>query len=60
MHTIYINEHVRKCVTCRVDEVETDIPHSPFQKISLDISGSYGPTDRGNCYILSFVDWLTG
>ena len=40
--------------------LETDISYYPFQKISLDISGPYWPTDRGNCYILSFVDWLTG
>ena len=40
--------------------LETDIPHYLFQKISLDILRPYGPTDRGNCYILSFVDWLTG
>ena len=62
-------DHVKKCVTCQVQSrgstphppvLETDISHYPFQKISLDISSPYGPTDRGNCYILSFVDWLTG
>ena len=61
-------DHVKKCVTYQVQSrgskadpvLETDIPHYPFQKISLDISGPYGPTDRGNCYIISFVDWLTG
>ena len=61
-------DHVKKCVTCQVQSrgsraalvSETDIPHNPFQKISLDISGPYGPTGRRNCCILSFVDWLTG
>ena len=61
-------DHVKKCVTCQVQSrgsraapvLETDIPHDPFQKISLDISGPYGTSDRGNCYILGFVDWLTG
>ena len=61
-------DHVKKCVTCQVQSrgskaapvLETDIPYCTFQKISLDISGPYGLTDRGNCYILSFVDWLTG
>ena len=61
-------DHVKKCVTCQVQSrgsrdatvLETDIPHYTFQKISLDISGPYRPTDRGNCYILSFVDWFTG
>ena len=60
-------DHVKKCVTCQVQSrgskaapvLETDIPNNPFQKISLDISGPCGPTDRRNCYILSFVDWLT-
>ena len=61
-------DHVKKCETCPVQSrgnkavpvLETDIPHYPFQKISLDISGPYGPTHGGNCYLLSFVDWLTG
>ena len=26
----------------------------------MDISGPYEETSRGNQYILSFVDWLTG
>ncbi len=29
----------------------------PFEKVSLDISGPYGETRRGNVYIVSFVDW---
>ena len=49
-------DHVKKCVTCQVQSrgckatsvLETDIFHYSFQKIILDISGSY----RGNCYIL--------
>ena len=61
-------DHVKKCVMCQVQSrgskaalvLMTDIPHYPFQKISLDISSPYGPKDKGNCYILSFVDWLTG
>ena len=61
-------DYVKKCVMCQVQSrgskaalvLKTDIPHYPFQKISLDISSRYGPKDRGNCYLLSFVDWLTG
>ena len=36
-----------------------DVPAYPFEKVSLDISGPYGETLRGNVYIVSFVDWLT-
>ena len=36
--------------------METDIPNFPFEKVSMDISGPYGETSRGN---VSFVDWLT-
>ncbi len=35
-----------------------DVPAYPFEKVSLDISGPYGETLRGNVYIVSFVDWL--
>ena len=36
-----------------------DVPAYPFEKVSLDISGPYGETLRGNVYIVCFVDWLT-
>ena len=38
---------------------ETDMPSYPLEKISMDVSGPYGETSRGNKYIVSFVDWLT-
>lgn len=30
----------------------------PFEKLSMDLSGTYGETTRGNTYIVGFVDWL--
>ena len=39
--------------------MEMDLPDYPFEEISLDVSGPYNETPRGNIYIVSFVDWLT-
>ena len=58
---------VQRCPTCQVHNKrqekaplqETDIPNFPFAKVSMDISGPYGKTTRGNQYILSFVDWYS-
>lgn len=36
-----------------------DILSFPFEKVSMDVSGLYGETSKGNIYIVSFVDWLT-
>lgn len=38
---------------------KTDIPNFHFEKVSMDASGQYGKTPRGNVYIVSFVGWLT-
>ena len=37
----------------------TDIPSYPFEKCSMDVSGPYNITKKGNKYIVSMVDWLT-
>ena len=36
-----------------------DVPAYLFEKVSLDVTDQYGETQRGNVYIVSFVDWLT-
>ena len=62
-----VNTYVAGCITCqarssrqdRAPLEEMDVPAYPFEKVSLDISGPYGETQRGNLYIVSFVDWLT-
>ena len=59
-----VTTYVAGCVTCqarssrqdRVSQEEMDIPAYPFEK---GTSGPYGETQRGNLYIVSFVDWLT-
>lgn len=38
---------------------ETDVPNFFFDKVSMDVSGIYGETPRGNMHILNSVDWLT-
>ena len=37
----------------------TDIPSYPFEKLSMDVSGPYNITKKGNKYIVSMVHWLT-
>ena len=62
-----VTTYVNKCVTCQAGSsryetapiVEMDVAAYPFEKVSLDISGPYGETLRGNVSIVSFVDWLT-
>lgn len=60
-----VTAYVNSCITCQVRAdkhtigplVETDTP--AYEKVSLDISGPYGETPRGNNYIVSFVNWFT-
>ena len=62
-----VTAYVGSCRVCQTQSrrqklaplMETDLPNFPFEKVSMDISGPYGETPRGNQYIVSFVDWLT-
>lgn len=44
----------------RVILIETNVPSYSFKKISIDISGPFTETSRGNLYIVSFVNWVEG
>lgn len=39
--------------------METDIPNNHFEKESIDISGSYGETQRENLYKMRLAKELT-
>jgi len=60
--------YIDQCVTCQTRSSktskpplqDTDIPHYPFAKIALDLSGPYPETLSGNKYIISFKDVYSG
>jgi transposase InsO family protein len=63
-----IQEYVRKCDACQrrkedrefvapLGEVEE--PTAPFQVTSMDITGPYLKTPRGNRFLLTFIDHFT-
>ena len=62
-----VTAYVGSCRVCQTQSkrhklaplIETDIPNFSLEKVSMDLSGPYGETPRGNQYIVSFVDWLT-
>lgn len=62
-----VTDYVNGCMVCQMQSRRQelaplggmDILNFPFEKISMDVSGPYEKTSRGNVYIVSFVDWLT-
>jgi len=63
-----IEHHVRSCDPCqrRKEDKEfvaplgkTEEPSAPFEVTSMDITGPYPRTPRGNKYLLTFIDNFT-
>ena len=60
--------HISGCVPCNQRSLrkqktplqDTEIPPFAFAKVSMDLSGPYPTSQRGNRYIMSFVDWYSG
>ena len=58
-----VTNYINSCVICQPRSSkcenapleETDVPSYPFEKISMDVSGPYGETPRGNKYIAMWI-----
>jgi hypothetical protein len=60
-----IEDYIKKCDTCQTRKGDREFiaplgdveePGIPFQFTSLDITGPYPLTPRGNKYLLTFID----
>jgi len=63
-----IEDHIQKCDPCqkrmedrefRAPLAEVEMPKNPFEVTSMDITGQYPVTPRGNKYLLTFIDHFT-
>ena len=63
-----VEEYIKKCDACQRRKEdpefitplgEVDMPDSPFQVTSVDITGPYPVTPRRNRYLLTFIDHYT-
>ena len=61
-------QYIRRCDPCRRRKENREIiaplgdveePKIPFEVTSMDITGPYPTTPRGNKYLLTFIDHLT-
>ena len=63
-----VEEYIQKCNPCqkrkegrefRVPLAEVEMPTTPSEVTSMDITGPYPVTTRGNKYLLTFIDHFT-
>jgi len=63
-----IVDYVRKCDPCQHRKEDRELiallgevpePKNPFEVTSMDITGPYLTTPRGNKYLLKFIDHFT-
>jgi transposase InsO family protein len=63
-----VEQYVNKCHSCTQHKGGRAVPaplgelpetHSPFELISIDICGPYPVSEKGNKYLLTFIDHFT-
>jgi transposase InsO family protein len=63
-----VEEYIQKCDLCqkrkenrdfRAPLAEVEMPTTPLEVTSMDITGPYPVTSRGNKYLLTFIDHFT-